>query len=431
MSSSEDTMLDDLLAQRIVEPFSDGTVVTIPGYEHLSKAQQEEVLSRLRYARVAHLATKLTPSCPDLRLTARRELELEDKPALDVAALQSALTALSDRSPTPTTPPPDPPEVVLQEDIRMEAEARSTLLQDGCVPCYPAAFDLPLPDHVGTHQGVVSYFKRYGCFNSRILCSQLLDWEKFRRFQAKNRRYFLPRNTFPAFQEKVRNRRQRHKLEGDVSLHPDPEQQRPLDSWTEYQDYHLMIREGLERMIKRDEEKLALVQEEADGIRTPGSKMSHNLTVYPYRIDRDRSKRERHEGLLQWIEQQRLTMVAEQHRNEIATEDHDRPCDALQSVRKVSSLEIRTKKPKVVPVLSPASSRPSKTVPLSRNLRPRKRGKMRNADRVTPTGPSISRDPSSKSRPHRGSQRTHRSAALITKTRAGRIPKKPSKFGFG
>lgn len=205
---------------------------------------------------------------------------------------------------------------------------------------------------------------------------------------------------FAAFQENVRDRWRRHKLEGDASLHPDPEQQRPLDDWIEYHDYHLRIREGLEQTIKIDEEMLASVQEEADGIRTPGSKMSHNLKVFPYRIDRDTCKKKQHEGLLQWIEQQRLAMVAEEHGGKTATKDDDRQCDAPKSVRKASDRTSRTKKPKAVSVVSAVASR------ISKNLRPRKRDMMRKVDRAATTENSVPRDPSKSRRNKNERQRS-------------------------
>ncbi|KAL9003069.1 MAG: hypothetical protein Q9188_004036 [Gyalolechia gomerana] len=344
----------------------------------------------------------------------------------------------------------------------MEAQAWNALVEDGCVPCYPVGLGFPLPEHVGTYQGVVSYWKRYGWADRRVLCSQLRDWQIFRNFQAKNRRYILQRNTFAAFQDNVSDRRRRHKLEGDASLHPDPEQQRPLDDWIEYHDYHLMIREGLEQTIKSDEEMLASVQEEADGIRTPGSKMSHHLKVFPYRIDRHTCKKKQHEGLLQWIEQQRLAMVAEEHGGKIATKDDDRQCDAPKSVRKASDRKSLTKKPKAVSVLSAVASRISKKVPQQRNLRPRKRDMMRKADRAATTENSVPRDPS-KSRGNKNerqrstaesphpmpqkrdskaakrlrskrldiSQPPQQSAPIMNRTRCGRVFKKPNRFGFG
>ncbi|KAL8942081.1 MAG: hypothetical protein Q9211_001557 [Gyalolechia sp. 1 TL-2023] len=455
-------------------------MVTIPGYEDLSETQQEAIRIRLVYGHTPYLPGLLSSRTDLQRPTAKRIGE-ESSSRYSCIAFSSYvsaracpvsenadrryLSALSDRSDTPITLPPDPPEVVLQEDISLETQSRQTLEEDGCVPCYPVGLEIPLPEQVGPYQGVVTYFKVHGRFGRCVLSSQLCDWKNFRNFQAKNRRYFVPRNTFVAFQEKVRDRRRRHKLEGDASLHPDLKQQRRLDDWIEYQDYHLLVREDLERMIKNDEEKLASVQEEAGGKSSPGSTALYNLRVFPYRINRDTSKRKRHEGLLQWIEQQRLAMVAEEGGDKIATTDHhDRGWDTRSSVRKVSPPENRTKKPKAVSVLGPVRSRISKTVPQDRNLRPRKRDTIRTADRAATTESSIPQDLSSQSRLHtnerpgsiaippsyqsplhrvakagklpknkhsNGLQPIEQSAPIVNRTRSGRISKKPNEFGFG
>lgn len=408
-------------------------MVTISGYEDLSAAQQEVLRLRL--------------------------VDLEKNPALDVAALHSALTALSERSDSTETPPPDPPEIQLQVNIEREAQARKTLEEDGCVPCYAVGLDCPPPEDVGTSQGVISYFKKYGD-GKRVLESQLRNWEKFRNFQARNRRYFLPRNTFAVFEESVRARRRKYKLKGDASLDPDPKEQRPLDNWMEFQDYHLMIREELEQKVKKDKETLISTQREADGMEDPPSKMLNDIRVYSYRIDRDSNKRKRQEPLLEWIEQQRLIMVADGDGDERAGKDHGYQCESHDGIQDASHPQDDAKK-RTATSLIPVLPQVAKKVTQLRNLRPRTQIIKHEADHVASKRPvpksptpeprlcttkrqrTVNELPSpvtpkreAKAAKHSENENRNRlnrfqpSTSLLTKTRAGRISKKPEKLGF-
>ena len=71
-----------------------------------------------------------------------------------------------------------------------------------------------------------------------MLRTQLSDWRKFRVFQEKIRAYYHTK-AFSIFVDNVRERRQRHKVGGDVRLLFNSEQQSRLGNWIEFQNYHL------------------------------------------------------------------------------------------------------------------------------------------------------------------------------------------------
>jgi hypothetical protein len=107
-------------------------------------------------------------------------------------------------------------------------------------------------DNVSDEYGALLYYQSLAGTRLVPLKAQLSDWENFCKYQRDVRRYYLRRKTFVAFNEKVRERRRRHGLEGDASLDPDPETQTPLQNWTEFQNFHLELYESLERKTTDD-----------------------------------------------------------------------------------------------------------------------------------------------------------------------------------
>lgn len=79
-----------------------------------------------------------------------------------------------------------------------------------------------------------------------VLRAQLSDWQKFRMSQRRSRgRYH--NKSFSNFVDKARELRLRHKVGGDAHLLMELEQQNRLETWMEFQNYHL---ENLERFEK-------------------------------------------------------------------------------------------------------------------------------------------------------------------------------------
>ena len=139
-----------------------------------------------------------------------------------------------------------------------------------------------------------------------VLCYQKLDWEKFRKLQARVRSRNRP---FSNFVDEVRERRQRHGLGGDVCLLLDLEKQSRLDNWIEFQNRHL------KRLEQFKEERDKLKQELADAQELAGYRNNTRPKFGPTRAEALKQRLEViqrnlkwHHVLLQWIEQQRLAM---------------------------------------------------------------------------------------------------------------------------
>ena len=80
---------------------------------------------------------------------------------------------------------------------------------------------------------------------------------KFRNIQQRVRRKYLHRHPFTDFIDIVKERRRRHNLlEVDVHLYIDPEQQSRIETWLEFQNYHLHLHEYFERDVRTEEKRL-------------------------------------------------------------------------------------------------------------------------------------------------------------------------------
>lgn len=62
-----------------------------------------------------------------------------------------------------------------------------------------------------------------------MICAQLSDWKKCRKFQGTNRRHsYLQQKTFSDFEDEIRERRRRYKVKGDIRIRSEPGQQSRL-----------------------------------------------------------------------------------------------------------------------------------------------------------------------------------------------------------
>ena len=140
----------------------------------------------------------------------------------------------------------------------MERKAHEALVGDNGRPCYPIELGFEVFDNPGQYKDIFEYWRgESGYHRSQLMFhAQLVRWEKFRRFQQKNRRYFIFHSRFPELQQKVLERRRRHGLDGDVQLLEEQSKQSRLDDWMEYQDYELGESERLEKEYKEDEARL-------------------------------------------------------------------------------------------------------------------------------------------------------------------------------
>lgn len=214
------------------------------------------------------------------------------------------------------------------EWLAREAEARGRLEEAEIPPCYPPEVELPGAPHVDITlvpnelRNIVTYF--YAKLGD-VLYTQWVEWEQFRRWQwQQRRRRGKDRSRIELERElesEVRERRRLHGLgEVDVRLRYDWQQQTRLENWIEFQDYQLFRHEKLQEQLVKDKE---LVERERD----PQTRAQRALEKIPsdpvraYYTDLRRAEEhlqssERslgfHKLLLDWVEQQRTRMAAEQ-----------------------------------------------------------------------------------------------------------------------
>ncbi|KAK3174020.1 hypothetical protein OEA41_001264 [Lepraria neglecta] len=216
---------------------------------------------------------------------------------------------------SPITPPPDHTANIARAR-ELDERSRKALLDAGCPPCCPPDLDFPLRNIPEKYE-VISYWQSLPETGLVVLTAQLSDWTNSCDFQKRNRRYYIPRGTFPKFVDRVRDRRRRHGLEGDVYLLPDPEQQSRLQNWIEFQNYHLDLHEDEERKIKDETDEL-------DTTRKRIGNLGETISILEGSVKYGKKKLEEHRKMLYWIEQQRKEMVAEQAASIHTTEDYDR-----------------------------------------------------------------------------------------------------------
>lgn len=168
-----------------------------------------------------------------------------------------------------------------------------------------------------------------------MLCAQFNDWERFRRYQAIRRRY-SQRRPFSDFKDDIRRRRLEHGVQGDVHLQPDSKQQNRLQNWIEFQDYHFRKHEKFNREIADLQKEL---EEEP-----------HDASIIRGRIASIERLRKMHDILLQWNEQQRTAMDAQQL--PLIGEDDDG--NSLKTGQRPSDVGRRKRQPEAHSVLGKA-----------------------------------------------------------------------------
>ncbi|MCJ1255218.1 hypothetical protein MMC24_003034 [Lignoscripta atroalba] len=320
-------------------------------------------------------------------MSSSESISIEDLVARQTVEDYGAFRDLCRKTPILTPPPNHEADT---EDARYEEEqARKALHEDGCPSCYPADLDFPLQNISGEYERVVSYWKSLPGTGYAVLSAQLSDWRSFRGFQKRVRLHYLSRGNFHTFQDKVRDRRRRHGLEGDASLHSNPEKHSRLENWIEFQDYHITIHERLEKAVG-DRATLNTAQEtlmpgaseigdaEESGISGERSKASESRLIY-------------HEFLLQWIERQRKAMAAEHASSFVDTRDHNDCGDGPKATRGAPTLDRRKRGSKARSILSPVQPGISKRKSQRRSLRPRKRNVSREVESTTAGSSAIQR----------------------------------------
>ncbi len=175
-----------------------------------------------------------------------------------------------------------------------------------------------------------------------MLHAQLSNWKCFRNYQKRIRRHRLLRNSFPIYQNEVRDRRRRHGVEGDGCIRSDPEEQTGLDHWIEFQNYHLAIYESLQKGIQKDAERLRVAKKQSEEPGVSGVRGAEDVKTYEYRLSYGERRLRQHENLLRWIEQQRVTMIMEQTTSVHDIEGNDDQDQVKNFGKKATAINFRS-----------------------------------------------------------------------------------------
>ncbi|KAK5651040.1 hypothetical protein OQA88_1062 [Cercophora sp. LCS_1] len=192
-----------------------------------------------------------------------------------------------------------------QESRLLEAQVRQDLLEDGCPPCYPPNLEIPLrPPFPAECQAIIDYWLSFPGTGDVPLCAQRTAWQRFRTWQKRTRQRF----EFSNFEDTVRKRRQRHRLDGNVHLTAELERQGQLERWIEFQDYQFRHLEKLEKDKDTFEEELSHVKDmgrAASATANPDCDADDSVAITSQLLETACRDLRRHMVLLQWIEQRR------------------------------------------------------------------------------------------------------------------------------
>jgi hypothetical protein len=190
--------------------------------------------------------------------------------------------------------PPFDSEELRQEQMRRAREAYYTLVAEGGTPSHPVELGFDVLDNPGEYEDILSYWESVGITARAAFICQLKDWRRFRDYQQKVRRHFIQRNDFPEYQRRVRDRRQRRGLEGDVTLLEERDQQNKLDQWIEYQDTKIQALENLQKELEEAHQKRESTQKALEDAGLPGfegifkeGNISNNLSLSFEQSDED------------------------------------------------------------------------------------------------------------------------------------------------
>ena len=140
-----------------------------------------------------------------------------------------------------------------------------------------------------------------------MLCIQREDWQRFRVHQQRVRiRY--QNGLFNTYVDDVRECRREYKFDGEVHLLLNSQQQNQQENWIEFQNYHIKQHKRLEK--KRDRRTRDLIDAQKESY--------SKFTIDPEDAERALKQSlgyaernlQRHEAMLEWIEQRRLEMVS-------------------------------------------------------------------------------------------------------------------------
>lgn len=167
-----------------------------------------------------------------------------------------------------------------EESRLLEADARKDLESDGCPACYPPYLDVPVRNPTEKYRLITGYWQLFSSTGDVVLCAQRSDWRKFRASQQSVQDNYQ-HNSFSTFVNNVRERRRRHGLDVDIQLLLDLQQQSRQQNWIEFQDYHLIHHDRLEKKRDRLKKNLDKCQKKLGNTDIRGSKHSTERKSYP------------------------------------------------------------------------------------------------------------------------------------------------------
>ena len=211
----------------------------------------------------------------------------------------------------PTPPGPSEEEQFI-EDRYLEILARQDLEADGCPPCYPPDFQIPLRDIPKEYQKIISYWQFFSDNDNHELLAQSRNWKRFRDYQKRVRQYYeQTKRPFSEYVDSIRERRQKNGLEGDVRLRFNLEENdRGLENWIEFQAYHIHTRiKEFERELRLQKEDKDALQKRVDSVDAAVSKEAAEILEYNQRHWKYQERKlEMERYFLQWTEQRRIAM---------------------------------------------------------------------------------------------------------------------------
>ncbi|KAK0262765.1 hypothetical protein LTR35_017641 [Friedmanniomyces endolithicus] len=272
MTFPSDSFIDALAACATIEKDDDIGFISVPGIEAVLESQRIAVFKKA-----------------EQRLVSSH---------LDADVLRSRLQSI--------TPPPLIGEERDEESRLLEAQARQDLESEGCAPCYPAHFEVPVRHPPEEYRQIIEYWQSLGSTDDVVLCAQRSDWRKFRHYQRLQRQHYRKKH-FGLLEAEVRERRKRNGLDDDVQLLPDPRQQSRQQDWIEFQDFHLEFRE---RKTKDRQELRDQLEEARKIARDRGAegleRAARDVMAIPQTLKYADSLLRWHDVFLQWIERQRV-----------------------------------------------------------------------------------------------------------------------------
>ena len=192
-----------------------------------------------------------------------------------------------------STPPLSPYATEFGNEIK---EAYYTLVEMGGRPTREIRLDPGLPDPIEAQRGFLHY-QSFWCAQLTFK-DELYRWQRFRHHQQKARE--RPED-FPIYCESVRDYRRANKMEGEIHLYSQWDQQTKLNEWKEYQFF-------LHRDLGRRRARLNSVIERAQRYLDTGGDREASA-------ERDQSQAnedlEKLDDLWEWVEQQLFQIASD------------------------------------------------------------------------------------------------------------------------